>query len=157
MHSIRVAVLAFVAITGCARATPLTVPTSVATTGDTVDAALRQIVADYTGLYRRETLSRWETLFLPGFTAANTRADGSVNVRGRDEFFEAQRRFHARVEGLREDLENVRIERHGPLASVWADYVVTEGAQRNRGKLALLIIRDSSAYRIHSLIFAYDR
>lgn len=114
-------------------------------------------MADYVGLYRRETLDEWENLFLPGFTAANTRDDGSVNVRSRQVFFEAQRRYHARVDGLREDLENVRIEQHGPLASVWADYVVTEGPRKNRGKLMLLLIRDKNEFRIHSLIFAYDR
>ena len=123
----------------------------------TVDAKLERVVADYVGLYRRETLDAWEKLFLPGFTAANTRPDGSVMVRTREEFFEAQRRYHARVDGLREDLENVRIERNGALASVWADFVVTDSGRKNRGKLVLLIIQENSDYKIHSLMFAYDR
>lgn len=122
-----------------------------------IDPGLARVVADYVGLYRRETLDQWERLFLPSFTVANTREDGSIGVRTRPEFFDAQRRYHARVNGLREDLENVRIEQHGALASVWADYVVTEGAQKNRGRLTLLIIRDKDAFRIHSLMFAYDR
>ena len=121
------------------------------------DPRLDRVVADYVGLWRRETLDRWEKLFLPGFTAANTRADGTTSVRTRDEFIDAQRRYHARVEGLREDLDNIRIERHGPLASVWADFVVTDSGQRNRGKLVLLIIESQGAYKIHSLMFAYDR
>jgi hypothetical protein len=144
---IAVVILAF---GGCTRNATLGTPS-------TSDPQLERVVADYVGLYRRDTLDQWEKLFLPGFTAANTRPDGSIGVRTRDEFFEAQRRYHARVDGLREDLENVRIERQGPLASVWADYVVTEGTQKNRGKLVLLIIRDSSDYKIHSLMFAYDR
>ena len=122
-----------------------------------VDPKVTQIVADYVGLYRRETLDRWEELFLPTFAAANTRDDGTTGVRTREEFFDAQRRYHARVEGLREDLENVRIEQNGDLASVWADFVVTDGGQKNRGKLVLLIIRDGRDYKIHSLMFAYDR
>jgi hypothetical protein len=121
------------------------------------DPRLDRVVADYVGLWRRETLDQWEKLFLPGFTAANTRADGTTSVRTREEFFEAQRRYHARVDGLREDLENVRIERHGPLASVWTDFVVTDSGQKNRGKLVLLIIEDHGEYKIHSLMFAYDR
>ena len=121
------------------------------------DAKLERVVADYVGLYRRETLDAWEQLFLPTFTAANTRADGTVAVRTREEFFDAQRRYHARVDGLREDLEHVRIERNGSLASVWADFVVTDSGRKNRGKLVLLIIDDNGAYKIHSLMFAYDR
>ena len=121
------------------------------------DPRLERVVADYVGLYRRETLEKWEQLFLPSFMSANTRADGSTNLRTRDQFFEAQRRYHAQVQGLREDLENVRIEQHGRLASVWADFVVTEGAQRNRGKLVLLIMQDRGDYKIHSLMFSHDR
>ena len=116
-----------------------------------------RVVADYVGLWRRETLDQWEKLFLPSFTAANVRADGSTGVRTREEFFDAQRRYHARVDGLREELENVRIEQHGGIASVWADFVVTDSGQKNRGKLALLIIADKGDYKIHSLMFAYDR
>ena len=122
---------------------------------DPDDARLRRVVADYTALWRRETLDRWEQLFLPGFTVANTNADGTVNVRTREQFFEAQRGYHARVANLREDLEDVRIERHGRLASVWANYVVTEPTQQRRGRLVLLLIQDRGEYRIHSLVFSY--
>ena len=124
--------------------------------GDT-DPRLRRLVADYTGLWRRETLPQWERLFLPGFTVASTNADGSITVRTREEFVAAQRRYHDRVAGLREDLENVRVERQGRLASVWADYVVTEGpgGERRRGRLVLLAIDDRGEYRFHSLMFSY--
>jgi hypothetical protein len=138
------------AFAGCARNVALQPPAA-------ADPRLERVVADYVGLYRRETLDQWEKLFLPSFTAANTRADGTIGTRTRDEFFDAQRRYHARVDGLREDLENVRIERQGPLASVWADFVVTDSGKENRGKLVLLIIQDKDDYKIHSLIFAYDR
>lgn len=163
VRPLRLTCVALLLAAGCGRTAavrPVDAPAPNMVSGgtrDSSDSQLRQVVADYTGLYRRETLDRWETLFLPGFTAANTREDGTVNVRTREQFFEAQRRYHARVDGLREDLENVRIEQHGPLAMVSADYVVSEGAQRNRGKLALLLIRDATGFHIHSLIFAYDR
>jgi hypothetical protein len=151
-----------VAITasGCAQpATTTTVPrpAPVVEVGSGGDARIERLVADYTALWRRETLARWETLFLPGFTVASTNADGTITVRTREEFLAAQRRYHERVAGLREDLENVRIEQRGRLASVWADYVVTEGpggAQR-RGRLVLLAIEDRGEYRFHSLMFSY--
>jgi hypothetical protein len=117
---------------------------------------LDRVIADYVGLYRRETLDQWEKLFLPTFAVANTRPDGTTSLRTRDEFFDAQRRYHARVENLKEELENVRVERRGRMASVWADFVVTEGSQKNRGKLVLLLMEDRGEYKIHSLMFSYD-
>lgn len=120
------------------------------------DARLDRVIADYVGLYRRETLDRWEKLFLPTFTVVNTRPDGGTNLRTREEFFEAQRRYHARVANLKEALENVRVERRGRMASVWADFVVTESGKKNRGKLVLLLMEDRGEYKIHSLMFSYD-
>jgi len=144
---------ALMLLVGCVRSGTVETRAS----ANNADPALQQVIANYTGLYRGETLDRWETLFLPGFTAANTREDGTLNVRTRQEFFDAQRRYHARVDGLHEELEDVRVEQRGALASVWARYVVTEGAQKNRGTLLLLIARDGSQWRIHSLMFEYDR
>jgi hypothetical protein len=131
-------------------------PPVVAVRGD-ADPRLQRLVADYTGLWRRETLARWEHLFLPGFTVASTNADGTITVRTREEFLAAQRRYHDSVTGLREDLENVRVDRQGRLASVWADYVVTEGpgGTTRRGRLVLLAIEDRGEYRFHSLMFSY--
>jgi hypothetical protein len=121
------------------------------------DPRLQRLVAEYTGLWRRETLPQWERLFLPGFTVASTNADGTITVRTREEFLAAQRRYHSRVSGLREELENVRIEKQGRLASIWADYVVTEGpgGATRRGRLVLLAIEDRGEYRFHSLMFSY--
>jgi hypothetical protein len=142
-----------IAVLGCTRvsvASSTPAPTAIG------DPRLDRLIADYVGLWRRETLDQWETLFLPSFAVANTRSDGTTNLRTREQFFEAQRSYHARVAGLREDLENVRVERRGRLASVWADFVVTEGANKNRGRLALLVIDDKGEYKIHSLMFSYD-
>ena len=123
---------------------------------DASDPRLDRVIADYVGLWRRETLPQWETLFLPSFTAANTRPDGSTNLRTREQFLEAQRQYHARVDNLKEELENVRVERRGRMASVWADFVVTDSGKQNRGRLVLLIMEDRGDYKVHSLMFSYD-
>lgn len=144
--------LIVVTAAGCARTTA--VGSSVQR--DAPDPRLDRVIANYVGLYRRETLDQWEKLFLPTFTVASTRSDGSTTLRTREEFVEAQRRYHARVDNLKEELENVRVERRGRMASVWADFVVTEGNAKNRGKLVLLIMEDRGEYKIHSLMFSYD-
>lgn len=119
-------------------------------------ADLRRVVADYVGLYRRETLEAWKELFLPTFTAGSTRPDGSVSLRGLDEFFAAQKQYLATGRANREELENVRIERRGRLASVWADFVLTDEGEKSRGKLVLLLIEERGRFRVHSLLFSYD-
>jgi hypothetical protein len=120
------------------------------------DAELKRVVADYVGLYRRDALPRWRTLFLPSFTVASTNADGSVRLRNLDEFYAAQERYLASGRAIDEKLENVVVERKGRLASVWADFVLTEEGERSRGKLCLSLVEEKGRWRIQSLIFAYD-
>lgn len=120
------------------------------------DAALRGAVADYVGLYTHGTLDRWRKLFRPTFTATHTNTDGTVKVRTLDEFFASQQRYLASGKKIEEELENVRIDRHGKLASVWADFVLTEETEKSRGKLVLLLVADSGSWRIQSLMFSYD-
>ena len=148
--------LALALTLACARPATVSPVPSPSRDAPSSEPRLDRVIADYVGLWRRETLDQWEKLFLPSFTVANTRSDGTTNLRTREQFFEAQRGYHARVANLREDLENVRVERRGRLASVWADFVVTEGSNRNRGRLVLLLIDDAGEYRIHSLMFSYD-
>ncbi|HET7295315.1 MAG TPA: hypothetical protein VFM88_23050 [Vicinamibacteria bacterium] len=120
------------------------------------DARLRRVVADYVGLYRRDTLPQWRGLFLPSFTVASTNADGSVRTRNLDEFYGAQERYLASGRAIKEELENLAIERKGRLASVWADFVLTDEGERSRGKLCLLLVEEKGEWLIHSLTFAYD-
>ena len=87
---------------------------------------LEKVVADYVGLYKRESLPEWKKLFLPHFTFASTREDGTVGERTLEEFYEAQRRYFESGRDIKEVLENVQIERKGKLASVWADFVLTD-------------------------------
>ena len=118
------------------------------------DAALQRLIDDYTGLYRRETLDQWRKLFLPSFVVASTRPDGSTQVRTLDEFFEAQREGFASA-AMEEVLENVRSERRGPLASVWANFVFTSDGASRRGRLVMLCIAEQGVFRIHALLFSY--
>lgn len=116
---------------------------------------LEKVVAEYVGLYKRETLAEWRKLFLPHFSVASTREDGTVGERTLDEFYEAQRRYFESGRAIKEVLENVQIERKGKLASVWADFVLTDEGETRRGKLALLLIEGSEGFKIHSLMFSY--
>jgi SnoaL-like protein len=120
------------------------------------DAALRRAVAGYVGLYTHETLDRWRKLFLPTFTATHTNTDGTVKVRTLDEFFASQQRYLASGKKIKEELENVAIDRRGKLASVWADFVLTEEGEKSRGKLVLLLVADRGSWKIQSLMFSYD-
>jgi hypothetical protein len=124
---------------------------------DSADDDLSRVVADYTGLYTRDRLPEWRALFLPSFVAASTRPDGTVLQRSLDEFYEAQRKYLDTGRAIKEWLENVKVERKGPLASVWADFVLEEEGERSRGKLVLTLISAEGRFRIHSLMFAYDR
>lgn len=119
--------------------------------GDDLDSVVR----DYVGLYRRETLEEWKKLFLPTFAVASTREDGSVSLRGLDEFYEAQRRYLESGRAIREVLEKVKVERNGRLASVWADFVLTDEGETRKGKLVLLLIEGEEGFKIHSLMFSY--
>jgi SnoaL-like protein len=73
-----------------------------------------------------------------------------------DEFYQAQKRYLDTGKSIREELENVRVERHGALASVWADFVLTEEGEKSRGRLVLLLIEEHGSFKIHSLMFQYD-
>ena len=116
---------------------------------------LEKVVAEYVGLYKRETLPEWKELFLPHFSVASTREDGTVGGRTLEEFYEAQRRYFESGRDIKEVLENVQIERKGKLASVWADFVLTDEGETRRGKLVLLLIEGPEGFKIHSLMFSY--
>jgi hypothetical protein len=150
--------LPFSAATVATSSTALPSPgTSLQAQDDALDRDLARVVADYTGLYRKDALTQWRELFLPGFVSGSLRADGSVLQRSLDEFYEAQRRYFETGRAIRETLENVRVDRHGRLASVWADFVLQEEGERSRGRLVLTLIASEGRFRIHSLLFAYDR
>ena len=120
----------------------------------TTDAAVQRVLDDYIGLYRKETLEQWKTLFLPAFTATYTNDDGSVSTRTLDDFYERQRAGFARGE-MRETLENVRITRAGRLAQVFADFHFTSASTTRHGQLMLALIEEKGQLKIAALTFTY--
>lgn len=121
----------------------------------TSTAAVRKVVDDYVGLYRKDTLAEWRTLFLPTFTATSPGADGAVTVRTLDEFYESQARGFARAAEMSETLENVVIERSGRMATAWADFVFRQDGTARPGRLVLTLIEAKTTWRIASLMFSY--
>lgn len=130
------------------------VPLSAQSAAD-LDRSLHRLVADYTGLYTRDSLPKWRELFLPTFTAASTRADSSVSVRGLAEFYAAQERSFTTATKMGERLENLRVERRGRMATVWADFVYWHDDDGRRGRLVLTAIFQREGWRFHSLMFSY--
>jgi hypothetical protein len=118
-------------------------------------APVQRVLDDYIGLYRKDSLQQWKTLFLPGFTAAYSNADGSVTTRTLEEFYERQRTAFER-DAISETLENVHIKRAGQLAHVFADFHFTSGSTTRHGQLMLLMIEVKGQFRIAALTFTYD-
>ena len=121
----------------------------------TSDAAVQRLVDDYVGLYRKDALDRWKTLFLPGFTASYTNDDGSVTTRNLDAFYESQRSGFAAGD-MSETLQNVRIQRVGRLAHVSADFRFTSRGSARPGQLMLLMIEEKGQLKIAALTFTYQ-
>jgi hypothetical protein len=120
------------------------------------EAARRQLVADYVGLYQADTLDRWKELFHPGLTVTDPRPDGSIRVRGLEEFFAAQKAgFQAgRIDG--EKLENVRVEAGRRIARVTADFVFSGEGTTSRGRLGLHVVQEGDRWKIVSIVYSYD-
>lgn len=116
--------------------------------------ALQRVVDDYIGLYRRDRLEAWKALFVPGFTATYTNDDGSVTTRSLDDFYERQRTGFERG-SMSETLDNVRIQRVGKLAQVFADFKFTSGKTTRPGQLMLLLIAAKGEWKIAALAFTY--
>jgi len=118
------------------------------------DPAVQRLVDDYIGLYRKDTLERWKTLFLPGFTASYTNADGTVTTRNLEAFYESQRSGFAAGD-MSETLQNVRARRVGRLAQVSADFRFTSRGSTRPGQLMLLMIEEKGQLKIAALAFTY--
>lgn len=115
---------------------------------------MQRVLDDYIGLYRRDALERWKMLFLPGFTATYTNDDGSVTTRTLNEFYDRQRNAFAQGE-VSEMLHNVRIQRVGRLAHVFADFRFTSRTGTRPGQLMLLMIEERGQLKIAALTFTY--
>jgi SnoaL-like protein len=120
----------------------------------TAEAPVKLVLDDYIGLYRKETLERWKTLFLPAFTATYTDEDGGVTTRTLEDFYERQRAAFERGP-VNETLDNVRITRAGRLAQAFADFHFTSGGSARHGQLMLALIEEKGQFRIAALTFTY--
>ncbi|HEV8362854.1 MAG TPA: hypothetical protein VGQ52_05020 [Gemmatimonadaceae bacterium] len=120
-----------------------------------LDLSLQRLVSQYTGLYTRDSLPRWRELFLPTFTSASIAADSTVTLRRLEEFYSAQERAFSAARRMGERLENVRFERRGRLATVWADFVYWYDDSERRGHLVLTAICERNVWRFASLMFSY--
>ena len=118
------------------------------------DPAVQRLVDDYIGLYRKDTLERWKTLFLPAFTASYTNDDGTVTTRSLDDFYDRQRTGFAAGE-MSETLHTVRIQRVGRLAHVDADFTFASRGSTRPGQLMLLMIEEKGQLKIAALAFTY--
>jgi hypothetical protein len=120
----------------------------------TSDAAVRRVLDDYIGLYRKDALERWKTLFLPGFVASYTNDDGSVTSRDLEGFYQRQVAAFAAGE-VSETLHNVRVHRVGKLAHVFADFRFTSRGVTRPGQLMLLMVEEQGTFKIAALTFTY--
>jgi hypothetical protein len=125
------------------------------TPAPTRDRDVEALLDDYIGLYRGDTLERWRTLFVASFVASAANADGTVTSWTLSEFYERQRRSFATGKPIREVLEDVEIDRDGPLAAVRSRFVWSDGEVTRHGRLMLLAIADRGSLRIQSLLFSY--
>lgn len=119
-------------------------------------SSVAALLDDFIGLYRRDALARWRTLFLPNFTAAAPGDDGSVTTWTLDQFYERQRQLFASGKPISETLQNTRIEQDGNLACVRSDFVWTDGETKRPGRLMMLIVAERGEPRIQALTFSYS-
>ena len=119
--------------------------------------ALEKVVADYVGLYTRETLDRWMTLFHPSLVVAYPTDEGEVRTRGLKVFFKAQKDYFGTGRKVSERLENVRIDEGRRIARVSADFVFLDEGQESRGKLGLHLVETMAGWKITAVVFSYDQ
>ena len=120
-------------------------------------AAIEEVVADYVGLYAAPTLERWKVLFHPALSVASPQDDGSIKVRGLEEFFSAHKRYFATGRRIAERLKNVRIDEGRRIARVTADFVLTDEEKEGRGRLGLHLAQGEQGWKVVAIIFSYDQ
>jgi hypothetical protein len=116
---------------------------------------VRALLADYIGLYRRETLPRWRELFLPQFVATTRGSDGTLTTWGLDAFYERQRTSFETGRPITEVLENTSIDCAANFACVRSDFVWSDGTVSRRGKLMLLLVSAQGRAYVQALAFSY--
>ena len=119
---------------------------------DSLDQALK----DYIGLYQKDTLDQWKTLFHPSVTVFFPGEDGGINVRNLEEFFERQKNYFAKRKSISERMENVQILEGKRIARVTADFIFIDEGEENPGKLGLHLVEGKDGWKIVAVLFSYD-
>jgi hypothetical protein len=119
--------------------------------------ALQRTIEDYIGLYTKDTLDQWKTLFHPSLVVFFPAEDGSIATRNLDEFVERQRNYFATRKSISERLENVQILEGTRIARVVADFIFVDEGEERRGKLGLHLAQEQSGWKIVSILFSYDK
>ncbi len=148
--------IALLAVVPSALAADPPIASSTAPTPVDARAAIERVVNDYIGLYARPTLDRWKTLFHAQLLVASPKDDGTVRIRGLEEFFKAQKDRFETGRRIGERLENLRIEPGRRIARVTADFIFSEEGEESRGKLGLHLAEDGERWVITAIIFSYD-
>jgi hypothetical protein len=118
--------------------------------------SLDQVLKDYIGLYQKETLDQWKTLFHPSVHVFFPAEDGAINVRNLEEFFERQKNYFAKRKSISERLENVQILEGKRIARVTADFIFIDEGVENPGKLGLHLVEGKDGWKIVAVLFSYD-
>jgi hypothetical protein len=118
--------------------------------------SLDQVLKDYIGLYQKDTLDRWKTLFHPSLTVFFPGEDGAINMRNLEEFYERQKNYFAKRKSISERLENVQILEGNRIARVTADFIFIDEGVENPGKLGLHLVEGKDGWKIVTILFSYD-
>jgi hypothetical protein len=118
-------------------------------------SGLDDVLEAFLGLYTKDKLAQWKELFLPGFVASATNADGTVTSYNLDEFYERQRALFASGKPVSETMMNTEKSRSGRLAAVRSDYIWTDGTAKKPGRLMMLLVEEQGRFRIQALAFSY--
>ena len=121
------------------------------------DDALKKVLSDYIGLYKKETLNEWKELFHPSLMVFFPSDNGEVNVRNLNEFFERQQNYFAKRKSISERLENVQIFQGRRIARIVADFIFIDEGVEKSGKLGLHLVEGPQGWKIVSVVFSYDQ
>lgn len=121
------------------------------------EAEIDRVVADYTKLYNAKDLEEWRKLFHPEVRVFSPEANGDILVRNLKQFYAAQKKGFETDPKMREELQNIAVERGNRIAQVAADFIFISGGKRSRGQLGLHLVEGKNGWKITSVVYAYDR
>lgn len=118
--------------------------------------SLDKVLKDYIGLYHKDTLDQWKTLFHPSVTVFFPGDEGAINMRNLQEFFERQKNYFAKRKSISERLENVQILEGKRIARVTADFIFIDEGAEQPGKLGLHLVEGKDGWKIVAVLFSYN-